>query len=217
MGFAAELLTSLGGATVILYAFSTFLGKVWADRIAKQTIHGFELELESVRAANHVALEQSKLINQQLLEDRQAFNSISQKTYQEFFEMRLGAYRRLLAELHKYVTETGEDFLLDEIERWGDSYVSHYNAIKAIVGENQLYLSVKLEEAFETLQSEHNSKLKMNEREIAYLHNQPHQNERESELNNDLQSATWDHYKEFVRQLKEDVKSLRSRIDLDKV
>ena len=49
MGPAAEILASFGGATVILYAFSTFLGKVWADRIAKQTLHAFELQLESLR------------------------------------------------------------------------------------------------------------------------------------------------------------------------
>lgn len=217
MRFAAEFLASLGGATIILYAFSNFLGKVWADRIAKQTVHGFELELESVRAANHVALEQSRLINEQLLEDRQSFNSISQKTYQEFFEFRLIAYKKLLAERHRYVTETGEDFLIDEVERWGDSYISHYKKIKEIVGESQLYLSFKLEEAFEVLQSEHNSKFKENDREIAYLHGSSNQEERESELNNDLQSVTWETYKEFIKQLKEDVKSLRSRIDLDKV
>lgn len=217
MNFAAEFLASLGGATIILYAFSTFLGKVWADRIAKQTVHGFELELESVRAANHVAFEQSKLINQQLLEDRQSFNSISQKTYQEFFEMRLGAYKRLLAELHKYATETGEDFLVDEIERWGDSYVHHYNTIKGIVGECRLYLSVKLEEAFDAMQSSHNSKLKENERELASLYDNSYQSERESQLNNELQSAAWEYYQHFIKQLKEDVKSLRSRIDLDKV
>ena len=131
--------------------------------------------------------------------------------------MRLIAYKKLLAARHGYSTETGEDFLVDEIEGWGDRYVAHYNKIKKIVGEHQLYLSVKLEEAFEGLQSEYNSKVKENDRELAFLHGEKHQQERASELNNELQSATWNLYRDFVRQLKEDVKSLRSRIDLDKL
>lgn len=217
MTLAAEILGSLGGAAAILYAFSHFLGKVWAERIAKQTVHGFEKELEALRSANLIALEQSRSIGQQLLEERESFNNISQKTYQDFFEMRISTYKKLLAERHKYIIEYDEDFVVDEVERWGDGYVSHYNSIKEIVGASQLYLSAKLEEAFEALQEKYNSKFKTNEREIAFFHGESHQGERESELNNELLFETSEHYAEFVRQLKEDVKSLRSRIDLDKV
>ena len=217
MGFAAEFLASIGGAVVILWALGTFLGKVWAERIARQTVHKFEVEIQTLRSSSEAALEQVRMLNQMTVEERQSFHQISQRTYQNFFEKRLSAYKQILALHHKYVTELGEDFLIEEIETWGDEYLKHYSALKDIVGENQLYISANLDEKFDQLREKHNEIYRSNEREASYLQSDPYQAERASELNNSLYGATYPLYEEFSKQLKEDVKGLRSRIDLDKV
>jgi len=119
MGFAAEFLASLGGATVILFALSNFLGKVWSERIARQTIHKFDVEIQTLRSSSETALEQVRSLNQLTREERQSFHHISQKTYQDFFENRLLTYKEMLALQHEYATELGEDFVVEEVEGWG--------------------------------------------------------------------------------------------------
>jgi len=217
MGFAAEFLTSIGGATIILFALSKYLGNVWAERIARQTIHKFEVEIQALRSSSETALEQVRALNQLNREERNSFHQLSQKTYQDFFEKRLHTYKNLLALQHKYITETGEDFLVEDIESWGDAYLSHYKALNDSIGEQQLYISADLDDKFSLLRDKHNEIYRTNEREVAYMQNAPEQGELASQLNNSLYGETYDLYEDFREQLKEDVKRLRSRIDLDMV
>jgi len=99
----------------------------------------------------------------------------------------------------------------------GGAYLTHYRKLKKLIGDNQLYISADLDDKFSLLRDKHNEIYKINEREAAYSHDHPDQIERSSQLNNSLYSATYELYEDFRKQLKNDVKKLRSRIDLDKV
>jgi len=48
-GVAGAIIASLGGGAAIVYFFSTFLGKLWADRIIHNEIATHNEELEDIR------------------------------------------------------------------------------------------------------------------------------------------------------------------------
>ena len=216
MEFVLQVLGSIGGATAILYVLSKFLGNVWADRIAKQTMHRFSVELEGLRRESEITLEQTKALNQLSALERQVFSEISQKTYQEFFEKRLSTYKRLLAIRHEYIKSMA-DFTVDEFETWGDEFVRFYGSVRRVYGEDQLYLSAKLDETFVALRDAFDELVKVRDRNIAYLSQGTPSPEEESALNNEIYGKAHEFYKEFELQLDEDVRSLRSRIELDRV
>lgn len=47
--FIAALLVSLGGATVILFALTNYLGKIWANRLMQKEIANHDRELATLR------------------------------------------------------------------------------------------------------------------------------------------------------------------------
>lgn len=148
LSVVAAFLASLGGATVVLFALSAFLGRIWADRIAKQTMHRFSMEIEGLKSESQLALEQVRAINQVSMQERQVFSQMSQASYQEFFETRFKTYRDLLATRNSYL-EASENFVIDEYDGWGDEWVRHYKKLRKIASENQIFLSAKLDESFQ--------------------------------------------------------------------
>ena len=216
MEFVLQVLGSIGGATAILYVLSKFLGNVWADRIAKQTMHRFSVELEGLRRETEITLEQTKALNQLSALERQVFSEISPKTYQEFFEKRLWTYKNLLAIRHEYL-KSRADFTVEEFETWGDEFVRFYESLRQVYGEHQLYLSAKLDDKFVALRDAVDKLARERDRNIAYLSQGTPSPEEESALNNELYVKTYELYKEFESQLDEDVRSLRARIELDRI
>ena len=98
---------------------------------------------------------------------------------------------------------------------WGDQFVRFYEQLRELVGEHQLYLSAKLDESFDALRRLYDEVAKERDLSIAYTRGQSSP-EMESALNNAVYGKTYEAYSEFERQLLEDVRSLRSRIDLDR-
>lgn len=47
---AAAVLASLGGGAVIIFAFSNWLGKVWANRLMERDRAQYEREIESLKS-----------------------------------------------------------------------------------------------------------------------------------------------------------------------
>ena len=83
------IMASLGGASVIVAAFAHFLGKIWADRIAKQTTAKYNKEIEAIKAKNTMAIEDFKRKSEVELKEREQFSGISKEVYQDFFKNRV--------------------------------------------------------------------------------------------------------------------------------
>lgn len=215
-----SILASLGGATVIVGAFAQFLGKTWADRIARQTMAKYEQELEAAKAKNIFALEEFKQKSNAELKDRDQFGGISAQVYQDFFKNRVSTYIKLLEEKNKYISAMHEDAVTDETERWGDSYYSSYNKFRKIIIENQLYISTDLEMAFHTLRIEAAKYIKEADLAEGYALGQGAElwdaNEQRSSINDKLASSTHELMAAVIRQIDNDVSGLRARIDIDR-
>lgn len=110
----SAVMASLGGASVIVAAFAHFLGKVWADRIAKQTTAKYNHEFEVIKSKNKMALEDFKSKSEAELRDREQFSGISKEVYQDFFKNRVSTYLKLLELKNKYIADMHEDFVTEE-------------------------------------------------------------------------------------------------------
>jgi hypothetical protein len=215
-----SILASLGGATVIVGAFAQFLGKTWADRIARQTMAKYEQELEAVKAKNIFALEEFKQKSNAELKDRDQFGGISAQVYQDFFKNRVSTYIKLLEEKNKYISAMHEDAVTDETEKWGDAYYSSYNKFRKIIIENQLYISTDLEMTFHTLRIEAAKYIKEADLAEGYALGQGAElwdaYEQRSSVNDKLASSTHELMAAVIRQIDNDVSGLRARIDIDR-
>jgi|GEM_PF-2581438 len=215
------IMASLGGASIIIAALTNFLGKVWADRIAKQTTAKFTQELEALRSKNTLVLEDLKRKSNSILQEREQFGGISSEVYQNFFQKRVETYILLLKIKNKHCSDTHENFLIDEEDIFGDAYYSTYSSFRKLIIENQLYISNELEKSFSVLQMKAAQFIK--EADIAEMRAvesgiESHEaSEHRIPIYNKLAIATNDLMLKFLDQLQEDVSKLRSRIEMDKV
>jgi hypothetical protein len=69
------ILTSLGGATLILFAFSSWLGKVWAGRILETEKNKLASELEAIKVNNQNFINAIGVSNTLYVESQKAFTS----------------------------------------------------------------------------------------------------------------------------------------------
>lgn len=65
---ASLVIASLGGSGMIVFALSSWLGKVWADRLMQKQRAIYEREIEEFKAETLRLLEREKAIHQQELE-----------------------------------------------------------------------------------------------------------------------------------------------------
>lgn len=126
------IMASLGGASVIVAAFAHFLGKIWADRIAKQTTAKYNKEIEAIKAKNTMAIEDFKRKSEVELKEREQFSGISKEVYQDFFKNRVLTYLKLLELKNKYISDMHEDIATEETEGWGDAYYSCLCIVKKV-------------------------------------------------------------------------------------
>lgn len=69
----SSILASLGGATLILFAFSSWLGKVWANRILESEKNKLSAELESIKISNQNFVNAIGVSNTLYIESQKAF------------------------------------------------------------------------------------------------------------------------------------------------
>lgn len=213
------VLTSLGGATVIVTAFAHFLGKIWLDRITKQNSAKFNAELEVLKTNNTILVEDFKSKGSIALKENEQFALISQSTYQNFFEKRITTYQKLLNIKNKHINEMEEDFLTEECESWGDVYHSTYQEIRALIIKNQLYISNDLDSIFTRFRSKASEFIKEADMVEAYAYdsdNPPYENEEIKAVYLKFASETHDIMKSVLDQIGQDVSKIRSRIEIDK-
>ncbi|MDO6422804.1 hypothetical protein [Saccharophagus degradans] len=214
----APILASLGGATVIVAAFAHFLGKVWTDRISKSNSARFNSELEALKARNTLALEEFKTKSSLSLKERESFAGISQEFYQQFFAKRIETYQSLLKIKNDYIAGMEEEFLTEELERWGDIYHSTYTSLRKLMIENQFYISNDLDRLFgelRTLASKYIKDADLVEAHYSNSETPPWENEHLYAVYNSFAKKTSGEMKQVFEQISFDVSKLRSRVEID--
>jgi len=215
------VLASLGGASAIITVFAHFLGKVWADRIAKQTIAKYDQELENVKSNNTRALEEFKRKSESDLKEREHFSGIYIEVYQEFFKQRVATYTKLLELKNHYISEMHEDAITEETESWGDAYYASYKALRKNLIENQLYITTELENKFHKLRMEAAKFTKEADLAEGYAIGSGasswEADEQRSPVNDKFAKETSSLMSDVLEQIDSDVSKLRSRIDIDRV
>lgn len=216
-----SVLESIGGIALVVGALAYFLGAVWADRIAKQTVARYDQDIEAIKARNTLALEEFKRRSDIELRDREQFVQISSLVYQEFFKNRLATYIKLLEIKNEYISGMHEDAVTEETERWADVYYSSYMKFRKILIEKQIYISSQLEQVFYDLRLA--AAKYTNEADIVEGYaigagvEQRVADEQRSAMHEKLTQNTHTLMTSVIRQIDIDVSKLRSRIDIDRV
>lgn len=217
----ATFLASLGGASVILTTFAHFFGKIWADKIAQQTTARFNQELEIVRSKNTLALEDFKIRANLEIKDREHFSGISLEFYQNFFKNRVETYLTLLKIKNDYFKNMHEDFFTELTEEWMSVYCDTFNELKSTVLENQLYVSNDLDIKFNLFRVEAASYLK--EATIAEgeaIGRGADEHYAAEEIRRPILERFYNDTHELMngvlQQIEDDVRKLRSRIEIDR-
>lgn len=213
------ILTSLGGASVIAWGLVKWVGNVWADKIAKNTFAKYEQELEVLKATNNYALEEFKKRANAELSLQEKFGDISFEVYQEFFKNRVSTYTKLLEVKNYYISNTRENIVTNEMEKYGYIYHSSYLKLRSIIIENQLYISTGLDETFHQLRLEAAKYTK----EADLIETYVHADALDVDDAIDKTSLVYENFAEktaalmsnVIRQIDTDVSKLRARIDLD--
>lgn len=92
---AGSILVSLGGGSVIVLGLSSWLGKVWANRILENEKKAHQLEIENYKSQLAISLEQIKSLNDKAL-------YISKVQYDKEFQI----YQDIWEKLHDCIVET---------------------------------------------------------------------------------------------------------------
>lgn len=213
-----SILTTLGGATVIVIAFAHFLGKVWTDRIAKQTMAKYEKELAILKSQHELVFQEFKQKAEFELKDLEHFGGISKDVYQDFFKNRVATYIKLLEIKNEYISDMSEEFITDETESWGVAYHAIYVKFKKVITEQQLYISNELDKVFHDLRMKACEYIKEADMAEAYAMGvgSTYPEEASEGALNKLVNETSGLMKKVIKQIDTDVSKLRARIDLDK-
>ena len=105
----------------MLFAFSSWLGKVWANRILESEKSKYSKELESLKHQYQISLNQTSIIH------------TSQKI----------SFQNVIRAMHKYIKLLEQDY----DERWQPIKSSYYSDLKKIIIEESLFLGAEGENA----------------------------------------------------------------------
>ncbi|MCE5221789.1 MAG: hypothetical protein LLF98_11165 [Clostridium sp.] len=92
---ASAVLISLGGGGAIVFALSSWLGKVWANRILEKEKKTYQLEIESYKSQLSISLNKINSINERTLH-------ISKVQYDKEFDI----YQDIWEKLHDCIVAT---------------------------------------------------------------------------------------------------------------
>ena len=237
------VLASLGGASLIVAGFANFLGKIWADRLAKTASAKFNIELEAVKSANSqeieriksrslsdieklkvdnsIALEKFKRDSDVLFREQEQFGGISVEFYQNFFKKRVDVYLELLKIKNNHLSETHEEFVHELREGWGHVYYTTYKSLRQHILDNQLYISNELEQIFNDFRmaaSEHIKEVDMAEGPFPPDEDEhtPYEESHIKTIYDNFAKTTSVHMEKMLDQINSDISKLRARIELDK-
>ena len=164
-----------GGATigVVVFALSRWLGSVWEKRINQ--LEGARLAIETLRekaTIDSVARDHTKELQEQLdllkqeheklLVKDEHFHQISQKTYQDLFELKIETYKELNELKLKYEIPILYD--TDQLDYKGIDnrnllYFEKFNNIINHVNSKAIYITPNLQEKVNAFKSQTSTKI----------------------------------------------------------
>ncbi len=115
------LLSSVGGAVAIIAAFSSWLGKVWANRILQSEKAKYTQELDKIRHQFRIELDQLSIIH----------------------EHQRSSFQRMIKALHESTKSLEQSY----DEEWVPVDDKHYDTLKEIIIEESLFLGAEVEKA----------------------------------------------------------------------
>lgn len=218
MELVLQILSSLGGTVLIMMAFSSFLGKIWLDRITKQNSlivdkdlaefkNQHTKDLEGLKSLYNSELEEIKQKNIEIQIDKQNFHQISNSFYQNFFEKRVNVYLKLLEMKNKYIMEMSESLMTDSHDAQPSVAFSIYKEMRLLINVEQFYISTELDNLFLILRNNSSSFLK--DEEMIHATSFDGQDpEHEMEKYDEV-------YYKFLTQNSEEIKAVFDQIDKD--
>lgn len=141
LSISGSILASIGGGAAIVFAFSNWLGKVWANRLMEKEKAKYSKELEKEKNEHIRELESLKNL---FLKDTESYK-IKLKKSEFLFEKEFEAASKLVALHRSFLPDINfphmdrEDvlehyvFSSEEIEKKLKRYLSHHGAV---LGEN---------------------------------------------------------------------------------
>ncbi len=210
---------SIGGTTLVVLGLSSWLGKVWANRILLQDKNKYEKEMEALKANNtrdlqqikamgDLQLEQIKQILQRELATREIFHQISKETYKRIFDNKIATYTELLRVKSEYLKTIHEDEQFESEDYPPRVYYEYFRKIQKLIIENRLFISNSLSDKFDLLYF----KISRHIREVEIIQVQ-------GEINNkyweDIEENKDDQYRKMISETSVELSELNSQIDSD--
>ena len=216
---AGTILASLGGASLIIFGFAHFLGRIWTHRIVSETNAKYETSLAELKAKQRIALEGFAHESKLLLKKNQSYSEITNPFYRSFFEKRIETYQALLQIKNRYIKQIEEDFDVEMHGLWGEIYHSTYQSLREVCIESQLYISNDLDQAFENLRAAASVWIKEADM-VESMYTEPRNAPAWEDANllrvyEKMATETQGQMTEVLKQIAIDVAKVRSRIEVD--
>ncbi len=143
-----NIVSVLGGASVVVIGLSSWLGSLWSKRILNQEKLRMDKELQQLKDSNLANLKSMERELQVELQKRDHYHQISKSTYEMNFERKVKVYTELLLLNQKFFRFMNESPLADEPE-CTETYYGYFEQCKTLIEKEKLYVSSKLAERYE--------------------------------------------------------------------
>ena len=161
LNLVTSVILSVGSSSALILGLSSWLGKVWANRILEKDKAKFQNEMEIIKS-NHLkdienlksehlkSIEEYKNKFQAKIKTIEQFHQISQSTYEKLFQQKVETYTNLMKEKTEYIKTINEDELFESNNRQ-IFFLSFFSNISKIIDKNRLYISNKLSNCYDDL------------------------------------------------------------------
>ena len=221
-----NIIAVMGGAGFIVTGFSTYLGKRWADSsLLKEKSH-FATELKTLENNHKTAI---KLLEKDLaleLNKKDQFHQISKGTYENLFNKKIAVYTQLLklkTDFDHFQHESGRFEYIDPTS----DILSHFTLFKEKIENNRLYISNELSDKYDNWYKQASpfyQKLETVEMEIK-INAYSNENIAPQAVTQNIFHAqypilekliheSYDKMNEVIEQIEEDVKSIKTSINV---
>jgi hypothetical protein len=126
--FLGILVLSLGGLSAIVIPFSSFLGKIWAERFMKKKIAEYDRQIEYYNSSLDMERERYKALNEQILYKSQKAFDIEFKIFQDIVPMVMDtSYSIINYLMMKNIMEEDKEFnkVLKDLNNTQDEFIKN--------------------------------------------------------------------------------------------
>ena len=198
------VVVSLGGSSALVFGLSSFIGKIWANKLMEKDKSKYTQEIEKLK--NELQTNITKM---------EHFHQISEQTYQALFNAKIDTYNKLLYEKIEYYKIINEDEAFEIMDYPPEVYYDFFKKIRKIIDENRLYISNELSNKYDKLYykiAPFIRKLDLDE----YYADANNVNSKDFQENtyHDMVSKTSKEMDELLKQIDVDVKQIKTKIEL---